>query len=116
MEKDVAINILEDIENALYTKNPKENTIKTLEIYRKNLEISTNKKIQKLVDKRKNYIQEYGKNGRKTLKLDKKIDKEIKKILKSWYYSLSTHHQQILKVHQFYSLTLYKNPRDIYMI
>ena len=65
MEKDVAITILEDIENALYTKNPKENTIKTLEIYRKNLEISTNKKIQKLVDKRKNYIQEYGKNGRK---------------------------------------------------
>ena len=27
MEKDVAITILEDIENALYTKNPKENTI-----------------------------------------------------------------------------------------
>lgn len=83
MEKDVAITILEDIKQSLIGENAKNNTIKTLEIYRKNLEISTNKKIQKLINRKKEYMEKYGKNGRKTLKLDKKIDREIKKIFKS---------------------------------
>ena len=47
MEKDVAITILEDIQDALCTDNPKENALKTLEIYRKDLEISTSTKIKK---------------------------------------------------------------------
>lgn len=83
MEKDVAITILEDIQNALCTDNPKENALKTLEIYRKDLEISTSIKIKKLIDKQLEYVQKYGRNGRKTLNLNKKIDKEIKKIFNS---------------------------------
>lgn len=83
MEKDVAITMLEDIEQSLQGKNAKGSGLKTVEIYRKDLEISTNKKIRKLIDKQMVYVQKYGRNGRKTLKLNKKIDEEIRKIFNS---------------------------------
>lgn len=80
MEKDVAITILEDIQQALLGENGKENGLKTVEIYRKDLEVATNKKIKKLKDKQKEYCQIYGEDDKRTLKLSKKIDKEIQKI------------------------------------
>ena len=82
MEKHVAINILEDIEQLLNVENAKQRALKTIEIYIKGLEISTNTTIIKLINKQKEVLQKYGENDKKTLKLNKKIDKEIKKILK----------------------------------
>ena len=37
-------------------------------------------KIQKLIKKQNEYIKKYGENGRKTIKVNKKIDKEIQNI------------------------------------
>ena len=82
IEKEVATSILEDIENSLYKKDWKEQTLKTISIYRKGLEISSNKKIKKLIQKHIEYRKLYGENGRKTIKINKKIDKIIRKINK----------------------------------
>ncbi len=79
MDKAVAVTILEDIQKSLLGSNGKENGLRTVEIYKKNLEVSTNKKIKELMDKQK----KYGTSGRKALKLNKKIDEEIKKIYNS---------------------------------
>lgn len=80
MEKQVAIDILENIQETLNGKNAKEKGLKIVEIYRKNLEISTSKKMRKLIDKQKEYCQIYGEDDKRTLKLSKMIDKEIQKI------------------------------------
>ncbi len=57
--------------------------LKTIKIYRKNLEIATNEKIQKLIKKQKEYMKKYGENGKRTQKLNKKIDEELNKIFSS---------------------------------
>ncbi len=80
MEKQIAINILEDIKSSLLGNNGKENGLKKLEIYRKNLEIATNKKIIKLIERHKLYVKKYGKNHYKSVRLSKKIDEEMRKI------------------------------------
>ena len=51
MEKEVAISILEDIENSLQKENWKEESLKTIAIYKKGLEIATNLKIKNLIDR-----------------------------------------------------------------
>ena len=58
----------------------KRSGLKTISIYRKNLELSLDVKIQKLVKKQNEYIKKYGENGRKTIIVNKKIDKEIQNI------------------------------------
>lgn len=83
IEKEVAIDILEDIQNSLMQKNWKEESLKTITIYRKGLEIATSPKIKNLVEKFKEYKEKYGENGRKTLKIAKKIDDETHKIYKN---------------------------------
>lgn len=81
MEKSVAISILEDIRQALNdTNNAKDKALKTVELYRKNLEIATNDKLKELIKKHTEYSRKYGEDDRKTLKLSKKIDKELRKI------------------------------------
>ena len=80
MEKQIAINILEDIKVTLLGNNAKENGLKIVEIYRKNLEIATNKKIIDLIEKYTIYVKEYGEEHSKSIKLAKKIDEEMKKI------------------------------------
>ena len=82
MEKQIAINILKDIKASLLGANAKENGLKTVEIYRKNLKIATNRKINNLIEKYKLYMKEYGENGNKTIRLAKKIDEEMNKIYK----------------------------------
>lgn len=54
--------------------------LETIDIYKKNLEIATNEKIKNLIEKQKKYMEKYGENDRKTINLNKKIDKEITKI------------------------------------
>ena len=80
MEKEIAIGILEDIQNSLMQKNWKEESLKTIAIYRKRLEIATSPKIKNLVEKYKEYKENYGENDKKTLKIAKKIDDETHKI------------------------------------
>lgn len=80
MEKEVAINILEDIQNSLIRENWKEESLKTITLYRKGLEVSTSTKIRKLIEKQKEYLEKYGESGKKTLQINKKIDDEIRRI------------------------------------
>lgn len=80
MEKQVAINILEDIYSSLQGYNWKEKGLKTLKIYQKNLEISTDKEIQYLIKKQKKCIEKYGEDSIKTKRLNKRVDKKIREI------------------------------------
>ena len=79
MEKEVAISILEDIENSLQKENWKDESLKTIAIYRKGLEIAINPKIEKLIEKHRKYIEKYGENNQKSIKIGKKIDEEVQK-------------------------------------
>lgn len=54
--------------------------LKTVDIYKKNLEIATNKKIQNLIEKHTQYSKKYGEQNSKTLRIGKKIDEEMQKI------------------------------------
>lgn len=76
IEKDVAINILEDIESSLYSEKWKCNTLRTIMQYKKGLLIATNPKIKKLVEESKKYDE----NSIKYRTIAKKIDNEIQKI------------------------------------
>ncbi len=80
MEKEVAISILEDIEISLQKENWKEESLKTIALYKKGLEIATNPKIKNLIEKHREYIKKYGENDKKTIKIGKKIDEEVQKI------------------------------------
>lgn len=81
MEKQVAISILQDIQDSLKDeKNAKIKGLQTISTYRKNLEITTNEKLKKLIEEHTKYVKEYGEYDKKTLRLSKKIDKEMRKI------------------------------------
>lgn len=81
IEKTVAINILQDIQESLNdNKNAKIKGIRTIATYRKNLEIATNEKLSALIKKHTECAKRYGEYDKKTLKLNKKIDKEMQKI------------------------------------
>lgn len=80
MEKEVAIGILKDIENSLMSSNWKQSSLKTIELYRKGLEIATNEKIKKMIDRHCGCVKKYGKSHFKTRKLEKKIDGMIQTI------------------------------------
>lgn len=83
MRKEVAIEILEDIQNSLMQENWKEESLRTIAIYRKGLEIATSPKIKNLLKKHKECKEKYGENGKKALKIGKKIDEEVQKIYNS---------------------------------
>lgn len=80
MEKQKAINILEDIESSLRSNNWKQETLKTINLYIRGLEVATDGKIKKMVDKYCAYTRIYEENGRKTVALGRKINKEVQKI------------------------------------
>lgn len=81
MEKQVAISILQDIQDSLKDeKNAKIKGLQTISIYKKDLEIATNEKLKELITKHTEYVKRYGEYDRKTLRLSKKIDKEMRKI------------------------------------
>lgn len=79
MEKEVAISILEDIQESLQKENWKDESQKTINIYRKGLLIATNEKIKKLIEESKRYDED----SVKYIKIGKKIDEEIQKIYNS---------------------------------
>jgi Skp family chaperone for outer membrane proteins len=80
MTKQTAIQILKDIEDSLNSENWQEETTRTIQQYEKDLKIATNKKIQKLIEKHKEYLEKYGEENKKTLRINKKVDKKIRHI------------------------------------
>lgn len=73
IEKAVALNILEGIE-----KNLKgENTDKAIE----SIDIILNNKLYNLMTEYKKVLEKYGKNNKKTLIIEQKIDKEMNNVL-----------------------------------
>ena len=80
MEKNVAISILQDVQNALMDDNWKEKSLKTIELYIKGLEIATNEKIKKMIKIHCKYAEKYGDNHQKTKRLGKNINDEVQKI------------------------------------
>ena len=83
MEKQVAIDILEDIKQCIIEDNSGEKELKTIDIYRKNLEISINPTIKNLIDKQKEIIAKYGEDDNRTIKINKQISNEMSKIFNS---------------------------------
>lgn len=55
MENEIAIQILEDIKEGLYSENWKTRTLSTIKQYRKNLLIATNEDLKNLVEDLKKY-------------------------------------------------------------
>lgn len=58
MEKEVAIQILEDIKECLYSENWKPKTLSTIKQYKKNLLIATNEDLKSLVEDLKKHPEE----------------------------------------------------------
>ncbi len=83
MDKQDAITILKNIKDSLNKDNWKIETLRTINIYEKNIKILLDKKIRKLIDKQKEYINIYGEDSKKTIKINKKIDKELRKRFKN---------------------------------
>ena len=76
IDREKSIEILEEIESQLNYKDCKE-AEKTIDIYIKKLEISTNDRIQQLIEKHTKYREKYGEDSFRTKMLAKKIDKEL---------------------------------------
>ncbi len=79
MEKTKGLEILENIETKLNYDDWKE-AKKDVECYIKNLEITIDKEIKKLVVKYKKCVKKYGEDNIRTRMLTKKIDKKLKAI------------------------------------
>lgn len=73
IEQAVALNILEGIEENLKGGN----TDKAIE----SIDRILNNKLYNLMTEYKKVLEKYGKNNRKTLRIEQKIDKEMNKIL-----------------------------------
>ncbi len=84
IEKEKAIEILEEIQSQLNYKDWQE-AEKTVNTYVKNLEISINEKLKELIDKHTIYREKYGEESFRTKMLAKKIDKELSEIYNKKY-------------------------------
>ena len=80
MEKQVALDILEEIKQNIQEDSTGTKALKTIDIYRKNLEIAVNPKLKVLVEQQKECIAKYGEDDAHTIRLNKKISKELEKI------------------------------------
>jgi len=84
VEKQVAINILEDIEQALKDDHTGNKAKRTVDIYRKNLVVSTNTKLRELVKEQKDLSTKYGDDDIRTIRISKKISKILEDIFNNW--------------------------------
>lgn len=80
MEKQIVLDILEEIKKDIQADDTGTIALKTIDIYRKNLEVAVNPKIRALVEQQKEYITKYGEDDAHTIRLNKKISKELEKI------------------------------------
>jgi len=84
VEKQVAINILEDIEQALKDDHTGNKAKRTVDIYRKNLVVSTNTKLRELVKEQKDISSKYGDDDIRIIRISKKISKILEDIFNNW--------------------------------
>ena len=80
MEKHVALDILEEIRQNIQEDDTGTKALKTIDIYRKNLEIAVNPKLKALVEQQKEVMAKYGEDDAHTIRLNKNISKELEKI------------------------------------
>ena len=80
MEKQVALDILQEIRQNIQEDDTGIKALKTIDIYRKNLEVAVNPKIKALEKKQKESMAKYGEEDKRTIKLNKQISKEMDKI------------------------------------
>lgn len=80
VEKQVALDILEEIKKDIQEDDTGTKALKTINIYRKNLEIAVNPKLKALVEQQKEVLAKYGEDDAHTIRLNKKISKELEKI------------------------------------
>ena len=83
IEKSVVVDILEDIRKALNEDKTWTKAMKTVEIYRKNLEVATSTKLKELVKKKKELTAKYGEDDIRVARLNKKASNELEKIFNS---------------------------------
>ena len=80
VEKQVALDILEEIKKDIQEDDTGTKALKTIDIYRKNLEIAVNPKLKALVEQHKEVMAKYGEDDAHTIRLNKNISKELEKI------------------------------------
>ena len=80
VEKQVALDILEEIKKDIQEDDTGTKAWKTIDIYRKNLEIAVNPKLKALVEQQKEVMAKYGEDDAHTIRLNKNISKELEKI------------------------------------
>lgn len=73
IEKEVAINILEDIEQCLFDENWKHKTLSSVEQYIKGLEIAVDEELKQLIEE----YQKCDENSDKAMLLAEKINNKI---------------------------------------
>ena len=76
VEKSIVVNILEDIEQCLYSQNWQSKTLSTVEQYKKGLMIAIDENLKKQVEE----YQKYDENSLEAIKLSKQINERLKKI------------------------------------
>ena len=80
VEKQVALDILEEIKKDIQEDDTGTKALKTIDIYGKNLEVAVNPKLNVLVEQQKECIAKYGEDDAHTIRINKKISKELEKI------------------------------------
>lgn len=79
IEKNVAINMLEDIEQCLYSDDWKHRTLSTVKQYKKGLLIATDTELKALIDEHKRYDE----NSTEAIELANKINDKLSQIYNS---------------------------------
>lgn len=83
MDKIFALDVLENIKQDIQEDWTGNKALKTIKIYMKNLEVAVNPKIKELIEQQKETMAKYGEDDAHTIKLNKKISKELEKIFNS---------------------------------
>ena len=79
IEKEVAINILEDIQQCLNQENWQDRTLSTVTQYKKGILVAIDEELKGLIAERKKYDED----SPEAIKLSQKIDERLRKIYNS---------------------------------
>ena len=79
IEKEVAINILEDIQQCLNQENWQDRTLSTVTQYKKGILVAIDEELKGLIAERK----KYDKDSPEAIKLSQKIDNRLRNIYNS---------------------------------
>ena len=79
IEKEVAINILEDIQQCLNEEKWQVKTLSTVKQYKKGILVSIDEELKELIDEHKKYDE----NSTKAIELSQKISERLRRIYNS---------------------------------